>query len=240
MDYFEEKSAEISVEEMTSFGVHIHTRYGKAWQMAEMLQFTTDLANLDLHQAVAKAFYDSKNNICNFELVDDEPPSEVSAAILKCAMRRITQFEWGGRIYHGEPMAAQQLIQANRGSRYDLIQALSRNRGSTTILIKHSDIEGKLEEWGHRVETEYQKRLNAGEIRRSDEMQSERDDIRTTVLSADEVAWAETAEKQLQAELDDAEMRMDPELNTQSDIEDIDALRTTTENLQESLRYYLP
>lgn len=106
MDYFDEKSAEISVEDMTSFGVHIHTRYGKAWQMAEMLQFTTDLANLDLHRAVAKVFYDSKSDTCYFELSDDHLPPEKSAAILECAKRRITQFEWDECIYHGEPMRA--------------------------------------------------------------------------------------------------------------------------------------
>ena len=104
MDYFDEKSAEISVEDMTSFGIHIHTRYGKAWQMAEMLQFTTDVANLDLHRAIAKVFYDSKNDTCYFDLTDDQLPPEKNSAILECAKRRITQFEWDDCIYHGDPM----------------------------------------------------------------------------------------------------------------------------------------
>ncbi|NII10127.1 hypothetical protein [Oleiagrimonas sp. C23AA] len=106
MDYFDEKSAEISVDAMTSFGVEIHTRYGKAWQMAEMLMFTTDLANLDLHHFVTSVFYDSKSDCCSFEFGDEELLPEVDEAILRCAEKHISQFEWHGTIYHGGTLGA--------------------------------------------------------------------------------------------------------------------------------------
>ena len=108
------------------------------------------------------------------------------------------------------------------------------------ISIGHSDIEDTLEDWNQRIEDEYARRLKAGKIKRSDEMQSERDDIRSTLFSPEEVDWARKAIESLQDELDRAEVRSDPQLNTQTDDEDLDALRQETEKLQGSLRDYLP
>lgn len=105
MNYFDEKSQEISADAMKSFGIDVSTRYGKAWQMAEMLMFTTALANRDLHSLVSSVFYDSKSDCCSFEFSQDLSP-EQKDGILACAEKHISQFDWDGYVLHGGSLGA--------------------------------------------------------------------------------------------------------------------------------------
>ncbi|SOT93772.1 MULTISPECIES: hypothetical protein [Xanthomonas] len=105
MSYFEEKSEEISVNSMTSFGIGVITRYGKAWQMAEMLMFTSALSARGLHPLVSNVFYDSKSDCCSFEFSQEISPDEKDG-ILACAEKHISQFDWDGYVLHGGPLGS--------------------------------------------------------------------------------------------------------------------------------------
>ena len=106
MDYFEEKADQVSPDTMIAFGIRINSRYGKAWQMSEMLKFTQALAERDLHACVESVFYDSKCDTCSFELSGNGITPAQEIAILACANLHISQFDWDGTIHHGEPMGA--------------------------------------------------------------------------------------------------------------------------------------
>ena len=106
MDYFEEKTDQVSPDTLISFGIRINSRYGKAWQIVEMLRFTETLAEQNLHSYVESIFYDSKNDTCSFQLLADNLTSAQKTTILMCADLYISQFEWDGTIHHGEPMGA--------------------------------------------------------------------------------------------------------------------------------------
>lgn len=104
MDYFEERSEQMSVDSMMAFGIFIQTRYAKAWQMAEMLRFTECLARKRLHTYLTRVFYDSKCDMCDFEFSKGALSAANASAILACAQKSISQFTWDGVVCHGDPL----------------------------------------------------------------------------------------------------------------------------------------
>jgi len=99
--WFDEKSAQVSVDTVTAFGITLQSRYSKANELAELLLFARDLAADDLHSFIKKAFYDSKACLCSFEFsnqIDEFSPKAVE--IFKIAETNISSFEWFGRAYH--------------------------------------------------------------------------------------------------------------------------------------------
>jgi len=103
VDYFDEKIQQVEFKDgMKSFGIEIESRYEKAWEIAEMLNFTTNVAMHELHSYVESVYYDSKANICSFKLSSNlEQYSEAAEKIKLCARNTISQFEMFGYIDHG-------------------------------------------------------------------------------------------------------------------------------------------
>jgi hypothetical protein len=66
--YFGEKSHEVEVGTMKSFGITLSSRYHKASELSQMLNFTISLAKSDVHTLVESIFFDSKANFCSIEL----------------------------------------------------------------------------------------------------------------------------------------------------------------------------
>ncbi|NYT61439.1 hypothetical protein H0A66_03750 [Alcaligenaceae bacterium] len=102
MSYFEEKSSQLSIGSIEAFGIALLTRYARAGEMAEMLQFAELVAEQGHHPLVTSVFYDSNACICSFTLVDDlDPLSDIGEAIKQCAIKTVSQFDWDGSVYHG-------------------------------------------------------------------------------------------------------------------------------------------
>ena len=103
MDYFGEKTEQISDASILAFGVPVITRWGKASEMAEMLMFMQYAAAKGLHTLVKEVFYDSQACVCTIELHDPQGYlSESGLALRECAQRAISQFDWDGYIGHGD------------------------------------------------------------------------------------------------------------------------------------------
>jgi hypothetical protein len=93
---------EVSVESLEAFGISITTRHGRAYELAEMLDFCISIANKGLQDQVTSVFYDSKSCCCNFELPSSvERYSLIEENILATARETISQFDWYGTIEHG-------------------------------------------------------------------------------------------------------------------------------------------
>lgn len=83
------------------FGISIDSRYGKAHELAEMLNFTYEIAQENLEGAVRSIFYDSKADLCTFELNPDvEEHSDIAKHIFSAAEKTISQFELFGIVGH--------------------------------------------------------------------------------------------------------------------------------------------
>jgi len=104
MDYSGEKSEQVFPGTLTAFGIKVQSRYGKAWELIEMISLAQDLAEADLHIHIREMFYDSKAFICSFELAADLP-QDANERILNLALNRISQFELDGIVHHGNSIA---------------------------------------------------------------------------------------------------------------------------------------
>jgi hypothetical protein len=98
-------SGEVSEGTLKVFGMTITTRHGKAYELAEMLNFCVELERADLLGLVISLFYDSNSCCCTFEL---NPLVDVYddnwSSILQVAKKTISQFEWNGSVVHGAPL----------------------------------------------------------------------------------------------------------------------------------------
>lgn len=104
-EYFEEKSEQVSPNSLTAFGIEISSRYGKANEIIEMINFSRLAAQGDVAHYVKSVFYDSKANICTFELVKSVKSFDPVAIPLKqAALEAIAQFDWFGSVEHGAPL----------------------------------------------------------------------------------------------------------------------------------------
>ena len=100
MNYFDEKTTQVTPSTLVAFGIEIQSRYGKAWELAEMLNFMHDLARENLHGHVERVFYDSKANMCTFE-IPEVLTNEANQRILGFALEHISQFEFDDVVFHG-------------------------------------------------------------------------------------------------------------------------------------------
>jgi len=88
-----------------AFGISLDSRHSKAWELAEMLLFTDELAKAGLQQYVKSVFYDSNADLCQFEFTDEvEEFSPIEDEIKEAALKTISQFEWHGSVDHGDTM----------------------------------------------------------------------------------------------------------------------------------------
>ena len=103
--YFGEKSHQVEYGSMKSFGIEIDSRYSKAEEISEMLNFTTQLALQNIHLYVQSVFYDSNANLCTFIFSPElKKYSSEAQNIEKCALKTISQFDFFGSIGHGIPL----------------------------------------------------------------------------------------------------------------------------------------
>lgn len=102
MSYFDEKSHQLGAGDCKAFGIQLVTRYAKAIEMAEMLNFARLVAQQRLHPFVEEVFYDSNACCCTFTLVPSlDPYSDAGEKIRQCALNSISQFDWNGTVHHG-------------------------------------------------------------------------------------------------------------------------------------------
>jgi len=102
VDYFGEKTHQVSADSMTAFGISVMTRYGKADELVEMINFAKLAALEGLHTLVKEVFYDSQASLCTIELFDESLwLTAQGIALRSCAAKSIRQFQWDGVINHG-------------------------------------------------------------------------------------------------------------------------------------------
>lgn len=102
--FFGEKSQQISVCELSAFGIKLSTRYGKASEMIELLQFAEAVAKAGLAHLLVSARYDSQAQWCEFAFApgqEPQPGSPERQAILAAATQTIRQFVWFDTVFHG-------------------------------------------------------------------------------------------------------------------------------------------
>ena len=105
-EYFEEKSPQVLPGSLVAFGVDITSRYGKANEIIEMINFSRIAAQNEVAHYVKSVFYDSKANFCTIELVESVKNGDpVAVALKQAALKAIGQFDWFGSVEHGAPFA---------------------------------------------------------------------------------------------------------------------------------------
>lgn len=67
-DYFLEKAQQIEPSSLEAFGIKLSSRYGKAHELIEMIEFAKVIANDRGSQYIKEVFYDSKASMCRIEL----------------------------------------------------------------------------------------------------------------------------------------------------------------------------
>ena len=98
-------AGEVSVDAMTVFGIEISTRHGKAYELAEMINFCVALERRGLKRKVVSVFYDSNSCCCSFEISRSvERYGDSEQGIFEAAKETISQFDWFGTVKHGEPL----------------------------------------------------------------------------------------------------------------------------------------
>lgn len=101
------RESSVSVDSLTAHGIVISTRHGKAYELAEMLNFCVAVAKQGLQNRVTSLFYDSNSCCCNFELCPSvEQYDDVAEELKAIAIETIGQFEWFGNVEHGVPLEA--------------------------------------------------------------------------------------------------------------------------------------
>ena len=102
MDYFDEKAHQVTANEFFAFGVSLTTRWGKATELVEMINFAKLAALQGLHPLIDKVFYDSQACLCTIGLFDEGLwLSEQGKFLRECAAKSIRQFQWNDTIGHG-------------------------------------------------------------------------------------------------------------------------------------------
>ncbi|ROM84907.1 hypothetical protein BK652_10030 [Pseudomonas brassicacearum] len=96
-------AGEVSVGSMIVHGIEICTRHGKAYELAEMINFCVAAAGAGLERRVKSVFYDSNSCCCTFELAESIGPyDDVDETLRELALNTISQFEWNSTIEHGQ------------------------------------------------------------------------------------------------------------------------------------------
>ena len=105
-EFFGEKSHQIQPSALEAFGVTIHSRYGQAHELIELMNFTKLLAEKKVAHYVKRAFYDSKACLCTLELDPSVQQGDaVADTILEAATETIGQFDWFDTFQHGAPLS---------------------------------------------------------------------------------------------------------------------------------------
>ena len=91
--WFSEKGVQMQPESLTVFGIPISSRYGKVWEMMEMLGFAQVAASAGVAGYIASIFYDSKACLCTIELKEEARHNpDVQTAVQWCGERTLSLF----------------------------------------------------------------------------------------------------------------------------------------------------
>ena len=105
-DYFGERSRQVEPGTLVAFGIEVTSRYGQAQELIELLDFAESAARKGVAHLVKKAYYNSKECMCDFTLDPSVRQGDpVAALILEAATAGIGQFEWFGMVRNGGPLA---------------------------------------------------------------------------------------------------------------------------------------
>lgn len=100
-DYFGEKTHQVIPESLIAFGMDISSRYGKAQELIQMIQFAQEACKQGVSNYVKSVFYDSKAGICTFELDPAVKAGDrVAEALWRAAKKTISQFDMLGSVGH--------------------------------------------------------------------------------------------------------------------------------------------
>ena len=102
----EDRVRQLDTNILTAFGIRLVSRHANAHEMIELLEFALAAADANVNMFVAEAFYDSGSSCCHFRLLHSALASAgatAQQALLSCAQRTISQFQWCERIHHGRP-----------------------------------------------------------------------------------------------------------------------------------------
>lgn len=97
--YFEEKAEQIIPSTFQSYGIEVESRYGKAYEIIEMLKFVQFIKQLNLCSHVNSLFYDSKACICTFKF-NDYLNDDIQELFLEAGLQTISQFHFDDMIIH--------------------------------------------------------------------------------------------------------------------------------------------
>ncbi|WP_397574047.1 hypothetical protein [Silanimonas sp.] len=99
INYFEEKVGQVEPFSLVAFGIPLSSRYGKAGELVDMLQFAEMATRDGVASLVTELFYDSKACVCEVKLVD-WASAEGKASVIRVGEQTISQFTVDGDIYH--------------------------------------------------------------------------------------------------------------------------------------------
>lgn len=95
--WFKDKKHQVTPSSLTAFGIHLDSRYGKASELAEMLNFSQKLAAARIESIIERVEYDSKAAICSFDFISEFSAADPRAAqVLEIALETLSHFDWFG------------------------------------------------------------------------------------------------------------------------------------------------
>jgi hypothetical protein len=93
VDYFADESVQVQPAEFAAFGIPVHSRFGKAGEIVEMIDFAKRAAAVGVAHYVSRLFYNSKTGVCHFHLIESVKEGDmVSNALLEIGEQTISYF----------------------------------------------------------------------------------------------------------------------------------------------------
>jgi hypothetical protein len=103
---FKEKARQVDPNTVTAFGISLASRYGKADEIVEMINFAKLATTRNVAPYVKEAYYDSQCQCCSFTLAPSvDQFGAIAKQIRACAKKAIRQYDWFGEIDHGADWA---------------------------------------------------------------------------------------------------------------------------------------
>ena len=107
--WFKDKAHQVFPASITAFGIHLDSRYGKANELSEMLNFAQRLALSGLEGVLERVEYDSKAATCSFDFNSGFSKDDSRAAqVLEIALKTVSNFDWFGEDMFGFALLDQQ------------------------------------------------------------------------------------------------------------------------------------
>lgn len=101
------RAAEVTPRTLTAFGIRLTSRFGKAAELVQLLEFARLAAEAAVAQHVAEVRYDGDATGARFRLQADARPDPAAlSALLGCAIATIARFAWVDGQRYGADMPA--------------------------------------------------------------------------------------------------------------------------------------